>query len=120
MNNKEKALYALKKFFGYDKFRPGQLNIILNILSSKDVFCIMPTGAGKSICYQIPALIMDGITLVISPLISLMKDQVDNLKSNGINAEYINSTQSLESIDSIMERCRKGEIKLLYISPERL
>ena len=102
MNNKEKAQYALKKFFGYDNFREGQLNIILNILSNKDVFCIMPTGAGKSICYQIPALIMDGITLVISPLISLMKDQVDSLKENGVSATYINSTKSLEEIMEII------------------
>lgn len=120
MNNKEKALYALKKFYGYDSFRLGQLNIILNILSHKDVFCIMPTGAGKSICYQIPAIIMDGITLVISPLISLMKDQVDNLNENGISGIYINSTQSLDEIRSILKDASLGIYKLIYISPERL
>ena len=120
MNNKEKAQYALKKFFGYDKFRVGQINIILNILSSKDVFCIMPTGAGKSICYQIPALIMEGVTLVISPLISLMKDQVDSLKENGISANFINSTQSVEEIKKILKDASLGTYKLIYIAPERL
>ena len=120
MNNKEKAQYALKKFFGYDKFRVGQINIILNILSNKDVFCIMPTGAGKSICYQIPALIMEGITLVISPLISLMKDQVDSLKENGISANFINSTQSIEEIKKILKDASLGIYKLIYIAPERL
>lgn len=120
MNNKEKAQYALKKFFGYDKFKVGQINIILNILSSKDVFCIMPTGAGKSICYQIPALIMEGVTLVISPLISLMKDQVDSLKENGISANFINSTQSVEEIKKILKDASVGIYKLIYIAPERL
>ncbi len=120
MNNKEKALYALKKFYGYDSFRSGQLNIILNILFHKDVFCIMPTGAGKSICYQIPAIIMEGITLVISPLISLMKDQVDNLSENGISGVYINSTQSLNEIKNILRDASLGIYKLIYIAPERL
>ena len=108
MNIKDTALYALKKFYGYNSFRPGQMNIIFNILSKKDVFCIMPTGAGKSICYQIPALIMNGVTLVISPLISLMKDQVDSLKENGITATYINSTQSMEEIKDILKDASLG------------
>lgn len=120
MNIKDTALYALKKFYGYDSFRPGQMNIILNILSKKDVFCIMPTGAGKSICYQIPALIMNGVTLVISPLISLMKDQVDSLKENGISATYINSTQDMDEIKSILKDASLGLYKLIYIAPERL
>lgn len=120
MDNKEKVFYALKKFYGYEKFRSGQLKIILSILDKKDVFCIMPTGAGKSICYQIPALIMNGITLVISPLISLMKDQVDGLKDNGIKATYINSTQSIEEISEILKDASLGEYKLIYITPERL
>ena len=111
---------VLHKYYGYNSFRKGQYEIITNILSKRDTFCILPTGGGKSICYQIPAILFKGVTIVISPLIALMKDQVDNLKSNGINAEYINSTQNLESIDNIMEMCRKGEIKLLYIAPERL
>lgn len=120
MNIKDTALYALKKFYGYNSFRPGQMNIIFNILSKKDVFCIMPTGSGKSICYQIPALIMNGVTLVISPLISLMKDQVDSLKENGITATYINSTQSMEEIKDILKDASLGLYKLIYIAPERL
>lgn len=115
-----KVFEVLHKYYGYNSFRKGQYEIITNILSKRDTFCILPTGGGKSICYQIPALLFNGVTIVISPLIALMKDQVDNLKSNGINAEYINSTQNLESIDNIMEMCRNGEIKLLYIAPERL
>jgi len=120
MNNTEKARYALKKFFGYDSFRTGQLNIIMNILSGRDVFCIMPTGAGKSVCYQIPAILMDGITIVISPLISLMKDQVDALLDNGISAAFINSTQSMEKIKEILKDAFLGLYKIIYIAPERL
>ncbi|MBS6184310.1 MAG: DNA helicase RecQ [Clostridium celatum] len=115
-----KVFEVLHKYYGYNSFRKGQYEIINNILYKRDTFCILPTGGGKSICYQIPALLFKGVTIVISPLIALMKDQVDNLRSNGINAEYINSTQNLESIDNIMERCRNGEVKLLYIAPERL
>lgn len=120
MNQREQALYALKRFYGYDSFRNGQLNIILNILNNRDVFCIMPTGSGKSICYQIPALIMNGVTIVVSPLISLMKDQVDSLNEDGINAAYINSTQSIEEIKKILNDTAIGLYKLLYIAPERL
>lgn len=120
MDNRDKAFHVLKKFYGYDRFRSGQLNIILNILNNRDVFCIMPTGAGKSICYQIPALILEGITIVISPLISLMKDQVDSLKENGINAAYINSTLSIEDIEEILQDASIGIYKLIYIAPERL
>lgn len=117
---KDKVYYSLEKFFGYKTFRTGQYNIIMNILSEKDVFCIMPTGAGKSICYQLPALIFDGITIVISPLISLMKDQVDSLNDIGINAAYINSTQDNNEINKILQDANVGIYKLLYISPERL
>ena len=120
MNIKEKALYALKKYYGYDYFRPGQLNIILNILEGRDTFCIMPTGAGKSICYQIPAILLNGITIVISPLISLMKDQVDNLLENGIESAYINSSISSSEIEEILRGASIGEYKLIYIAPERL
>ena len=111
---------VLNKYYGYNTFRKGQYEIISNILRGIDSFCILPTGGGKSICYQIPALLFKGITIVISPLISLMKDQVDNLNSNGINARYINSTQRLELSDEIIELCKRGEVKLLYIAPEKL
>ncbi|GAA0742962.1 DNA helicase RecQ [Clostridium oceanicum] len=110
----------LKKYYGYDEFRKGQEEIINNILDKKDTFAIMPTGGGKSICYQIPALVMEGITLVISPLISLMKDQVDSLNSLGINAGVINSTQSTEKVRETMYKASNGELKLLYVAPERL
>lgn len=116
----KKALELLEKHYGYKNFKPGQLEIINNILRGRDSFCIMPTGGGKSICYQIPALILNGITLVISPLISLMKDQVDSLEEVGINAKYINSTQSMDEIKEIFKACQDGEVKLLYIAPERL
>lgn len=115
-----KAMEVLEKYFGYNSFREGQSEIISNILRERDSLCIMPTGGGKSICYQIPALIFNGITLVISPLISLMKDQVDSINDIGIKAEYINSTQSLDEIKEILKRCYDGEVKLLYIAPERL
>ena len=111
---------VLNKYYGYTSFKEGQYEIIINILKGRDSFCILPTGGGKSICYQIPAMIFKGITIVISPLISLMKDQVDSLNENGIVAEYINSTQSLNDIDHIMKKCYEGKIKLLYIAPERL
>lgn len=110
----------LKKNFGYSSFREGQQEMISNIMRGRDSFTIMPTGGGKSVCYQIPASLFSGITLVISPLISLMKDQVDNVNDIGISAEYINSTQSLDEIKSIFEKCYIGEVKLLYIAPERL
>ena len=111
---------VLNKYYGYNSFRKGQYEIINNILRGRDSFCIMPTGGGKSICYQVPAILFKGVTIVISPLISLMKDQVDNLNESGINAEYINSSQSLEAIDVIMDKCFTGKVKLLYIAPERL
>lgn len=115
-----KVMEILKKYFGYTSFREGQVEIISNILRGRDSMCIMPTGSGKSICYQVPALIFNGITLVISPLISLMKDQVDSINDVGIKAEYINSTQRLEEIKEVLKRCYDGEVKLLYIAPERL
>jgi ATP-dependent DNA helicase RecQ len=110
----------LKKYFGYDEFRPKQLEIINNILEKRDSLVLMPTGGGKSMCFQIPALKMDGIAIVISPLISLMKDQVDNLKANGVTAEYINSSLTYRQMENIKERAQRNEIKLLYLAPERL
>lgn len=110
----------LKNYFGYDKFRPMQEDIIKNILQKKDVIVIMSTGGGKSICYQLPALKFEGVTLVISPLIALMKDQVDELKSKGINAEFVNSSLSYDEITNIQDKIWKNEVKILYLAPERL
>lgn len=120
MNNTQRAYYALKKFYGYDSFREGQLEIINKILNKIDSFILMPTGGGKSICYQIPSIIFEGITLVISPLISLMKDQVDSLKESGINGIYINSSLKSEEIKEILKDASLGLYKIIYISPERL
>ncbi|MCX6785396.1 MAG: RecQ family ATP-dependent DNA helicase [Candidatus Komeilibacteria bacterium] len=110
----------LKKYFGFDQFRPFQKKIIDNVLAGNDSLVIMPTGGGKSLCFQLPALKLPGLTLVISPLISLMKDQVDALKANGIGAEFINSSLERQEIDDIQDRSKKGGIKILYIAPERL
>ncbi len=114
------ASQILKKHFGYDQFRPMQEEIIQTVLDKKDALVLMPTGGGKSLCYQIPALMLEGTTIVVSPLISLMKDQVSALKANGIKAEYFNSTISYDQQIEIANQVRKGEIQMLYISPERL
>ena len=111
---------VLKDAFGYDSFRPGQEKIINLALSGKNALAIMPTGGGKSLCYQIPALVMDGVTLVISPLISLMKDQIDTLRQNGIAAAALNSTTPQSEVNPILRQAYEGKIKLLYITPERL
>jgi ATP-dependent DNA helicase RecQ len=111
---------VLKQYFGFDNFRPLQKEIITNVLDKKDTFVLMPTGGGKSLCYQLPALCMDGITIVVSPLIALMKDQVDALQANGIRAEFINSTLSYEEIFQIQNDCINNKIKILYLAPERL
>ncbi|MGD9275643.1 MAG: DNA helicase RecQ [Candidatus Pacearchaeota archaeon] len=113
-------LKTLKTYFGYDEFRPMQKEVINSVLDGKDTFVIMPTGGGKSMCYQFPSLKLDGVTLVVSPLIALMKDQVDSLKANGIPAEFINSSLSFAEITDIQIRILNGEIKLLYVAPERL
>ena len=114
------AQNLLKKYFGYEKFRPGQEKIINNILNGKDSLAIMPTGAGKSICYQIPAMILPGITIVISPLISLMKDQVDSLNQIGIPATYINSSLSYSEYSQTLENIKQNIYKIIYVAPERL
>ena len=110
----------LKKYFGYNDFREGQENIIDCLLSGRDAVGIMPTGAGKSICYQIPALMFRGLTVIISPLISLMKDQVNALESAGISAAYLNSSLSAEEYRYVIENCESGRYKMLYVAPERL
>ena len=110
----------LKRYFGYDSFRGGQESLIDAILSGRDVLGIMPTGAGKSICFQVPALIHEGLTIVISPLISLMKDQVGALGQAGISAAYINSTLTAKQVDMALYRAEQGTYKLLYVAPERL
>ena len=110
----------LQKYFGYDAFRPGQQSLIDGILSGRDVFGIMPTGGGKSICYQLPALLLPGITLVVSPLISLMQDQVQALIAAGIPAAYINSSLSAPQMQAVYRNLLAGKYKLVYIAPERL
>ncbi|HRI80773.1 MAG TPA: RecQ family ATP-dependent DNA helicase, partial [Cyclobacteriaceae bacterium] len=110
----------LKEFFGYTSFRGNQETVIRNILSGRNTFVIMPTGAGKSLCYQLPAMIKDGLAIVISPLIALMKNQVDQLNAYGINARFLNSTLSKSEITRLKKDCLNGSIKLLYVAPESL
>ncbi|MFH1233773.1 MAG: DNA helicase RecQ [Patescibacteria group bacterium] len=111
---------TLKKYFGYDEFRPLQIEIINSVLAGLDNFVLMPTGGGKSLCFQLPALELHGLTLVISPLIALMKDQVDSLKANGISAEFINSTLPAREIARLQDQALIGKLKILYIAPERM
>lgn len=117
---KEKALQILKSVFGYDEFRKGQWEIIESILTEKDTLALMPTGGGKSLCFQIPALMHEGVAIVVSPLIALMKDQVEGLKGYGVEAHYINSSQTDEEQAQVLEDLRSGKVKLLYVSPEKL
>lgn len=116
----QKATDILQQYFGYTSFREGQQQAIASVLAGDDTLVIMPTGGGKSLCYQVPALTLPGTTLVISPLISLMKDQVDMLQASGINAAFINSSLSYEEAEEVLYQARMGELKLLYIAPERL
>ncbi len=111
---------VLKEYWGYDSFREPQLDIIFNILKGKDTLALLPTGGGKSICYQVPALCLEGICIVISPLIALMKDQVKNLQKIGVQAEAVYSGLKSNEIDNIFSNCINGDIKILYLSPERL
>ena len=113
-------LDALKNVFGYDEFRPLQSEIIENVLQRRDTLVIMPTGGGKSLCYQLPALFFDGLTVVVSPLISLMQDQVTQLQQSGVLAVFLNSTLSYDEYVSTAERLKTGEVKLLYLAPEAL
>lgn len=117
---KNQLFSNLKTYFGYDSFRKNQQDIVESVLNKKDCLVIMPTGGGKSICFQLPALSFKGVTLVISPLIALMKDQVDGLAANGISASYYNSSQSSEEQSLIIDRVLKADLKLLYVAPESL
>lgn len=114
------AIEVLREYYGYSSFRKGQKEIVEEILKGNDVLAVMPTGGGKSICYQIPAILLDGLTIVISPLISLMKDQVDNIREIGIKAAYINSSLGNNEILNIIEETKNNKYKILYIAPERL
>src|SRR5215203_1728819 len=116
----QSALSVLQHHFGYNSFRFNQEEIIQNILSKKDTVVLMPTGGGKSVCYQVPALLLDGVTIVISPLIALMKDQVDALKQNNIAAAFLNSSISSHEQQEVIQKLRSNQLKLLYLAPERL
>lgn len=116
----DQARKYLQNYFGYETFRTGQEQVIKQVLNGENSICVMPTGGGKSICYQIPALVLEGTTIVVSPLISLMKDQVDTLLEAGIHAAYINSSLSHEEVRDVMYDVERGAVKLLYIAPERL
>ena len=120
MTANEAALGALKQYFGYDSFRPGQSGLVDAILAGRDALGVMPTGAGKSVCYQIPAMLLPGVTVVISPLISLMRDQVDGLNDAGIPAAFINTTQAGDEQGMVLAQAAAGDVKLLYVAPERL
>lgn len=120
MTDQVAALGALKRYFGYDSFRLGQSGLVDAILAGRDVLGVMPTGAGKSVCYQIPATLLPGVTIVISPLISLMRDQVDALNDAGIPAAYVNTTQGGDEQAMVLAQAAQGDIKLLYVAPERL
>ncbi|MDH4163127.1 MAG: DNA helicase RecQ [Nitrospirota bacterium] len=111
--------HTLRTIFGFESFRPNQAEIVANILAKRDVFGVMPTGGGKSLCYQLPALLMEGTAVVISPLISLMKDQVDAAQENGISAEFLNSSLGTREMSEVFRKLRSGTVKLLYIAPER-
>ncbi len=115
-----RAEQTLQSVWGYDAFRPLQREAISAALSGRDSVVVLPTGGGKSLCFQVPALCLEGVAIVVSPLISLMKDQVDALQANGVAAAFINSSQSMEEQRQIALQVRAGELKLLYVAPERL
>ncbi len=110
----------LKETFGYDTFRPLQHEVIENVLARRDTLAVMPTGGGKSLCYQIPSLLFTGLTVVVSPLIALMKDQVEQLRAYGVPSLFLNSSLSPQEYQENMEYVRRGEVKLLYVAPETL
>ena len=120
MTAMQAARRTLSEVFGYDSFRPGQESVVAAILQGRDVMAVMPTGAGKSLCYQIPALVLDGITLVVSPLISLMRDQVSSLLQNGVRAAYLNSSLTSRQYALALDNARRGVYRIIYVAPERL
>src|SRR5471032_2882753 len=105
--------------FGFDSFRPGQKHVVESLLAGRSALAVFPTGAGKSLCYQLPALLLDGVTVVVSPLIALMKDQVDFMATRGIEAARIDSSLGLDQLRDVSERLRAGSLKLVYVAPER-
>src|SRR5437763_8758467 len=116
----ERLLEVLAARFGFDSFRPGQEQVIDALLAGRSALAVFPTGAGKSLCYQLPALLMEGLTIVVSPLIALMKDQVDGLQALGVPATFINSSLEPDEIGRRQSALARGELKLLYVAPERL
>ena len=120
MTDNNDVLNALQKYFGHRAFRPLQSSIINTVLERKDNLVVMPTGGGKSVCYQIPALISEGLTIVVSPLISLMQDQVEGLKQSGVPAAFLNSSLNPSQQAKVSQLISAGKLKLLYVSPERL
>src|SRR5215469_15663731 len=110
---------TLRERFGLERFRPGQRAVIESVLQGRDVLCVMPTGGGKSLCYQLPALLLEGLTLVVSPLIALMKDQIEYLRRLGIAAARMDSSLSTGETRSVAEQLRSGALRLLYVAPER-
>src|SRR5690242_4455053 len=115
----DEARALLRARFGFPEFRPGQERAVTSVLAGRDTLVVLPTGGGKSICYQVPAMVLPGLTVVVSPLISLMKDQVDALTARGIPATFVNSTLSSGEISHRMSSVSRGEVKLLYVAPER-
>src|SRR5699024_978411 len=115
----ERIRNTLRQHFGYDDFRPGQQAVIQHLLAGHSAAAVFPTGAGKSLCYQVPALLLPGLTLVVSPLIALMKDQIDALRARGIAARRLDSSLSQEEYRSVMTEMRDGSLRLLYVAPER-
>src|SRR3954467_2592841 len=113
------TLEVLASTFGYDEFRPGQQRVVESLLAGRSALAVFPTGAGKSLCYQLPALLLDGVTVVVSPLIALMKDQIDALTRQGVDAARLDSTLDRDEFRSVTDRLRSGRLKLLYVAPER-
>src|SRR5579864_8212333 len=111
---------TLHERFGLEEFRPGQREVIENVLQGRDVLCVMPTGGGKSLCYQLPALLLPGLTVVVSPLIALMKEQIDRLRQRGVAAERLDSTRTASESAAVAAGVRGGRLRLLYVAPERL